>query len=1435
MAKSVINNRPWGSFVVAETALVADFQYNNVTGFATVTAPGINAFRGDMVRMADIEFICSDEYAGVTTTFFPDNTRPEGQYFEVKSRIDADTFTVDVGISTIAHVYDEGGNVYRYRQNIRNVDYQAQTGITSITSEQHGFKQGDIVELGDIRFDCPVFTPDYLVENFQYDKATGLSTVTTTLDNNIQVGDRIKLDSLQFQCDPYGNNRTITNFVYDNTTGLSTVVTAQAHGIALNPRTPVGVATAAYDNQTGILTVTTVSNINFEDKLGEGVQLSNLEFSCDSAGLPGSLLYPEENLVYKIVGITSARTFTTNVGVSTIAHTYVGGGNATKVDRSDVKFEGIKFDCPSYGNDIDITDFIYDNITGQSLITVDRAHGLTTGDDIKLANIKFQCNAYGNDYDVLGASYDNNTGIVTVTVDKQLKSIRVGDKIRLKDTQWDCEASGPEYNIVNVFFDVGTRQVVITVPSQPIGLNPGDDIKLAEMGYFVGSGATVAYPDGRDASYNIFNVTDVQPNSIISGYWDITTRFPNVTSPFTIFNNVGKLTTGITTNIYPENVGAEGGIYDVLRIRENNQFEINVGINSIVTTYLRNGQAFTGVTTNFFPGNAQNSPKGNIYEVLDVPTNNQVRINVGVSSIPHIYDEGGSMFVGITTNIFPDGTRGNFFPVIGVAGTNVLRVDAGISSIPHNYESGGEMFVGITTNIFPGNMQNSPRGNIFEVVAKDEMCPDRFEIRVGPSSITHKYQSGGTVTTGVTTNRFPDGTFGFRFPVTNVIDEDTFLVNVGTSTITHNYVDGGFARRYEMPVTNFVYDNVTGLSTVGVSSHRLNIGDIVKLRDIKFDCDPYGNEKGITAFTYDNLTGKATVTTADNHNLLVNDVVKLSGIQMDCDAYGNSIAVTGATYNRFTGEIEVSLASAHNLSISENVKLDGLEFSCPGGSGITTTFFPDGTAPSINIYKVTGLTNATTFTCNVGVSTIAHTYVSGGNAFVGITTNIFPGNAQNSPRGSFLKVTDTPSTNTFTVNVGTSTITHNYVRGGLVQIGITTDIFPDGTQGEYFVVENVFDTDTFQINAGLSSITHRYNSGGYASKQATYQSKFPQVIDSSVIRVSGDCVAVGDRVDQLAGIVTSIIDQGPSAAPGATRVDVKQAVYNNATGDLTVTTKDATSIALSNIVDVRDLLFKCSKTTSVTAASYNNETGLTRIVTASDHFLQEGDKVLLEGLEFSCPGGSLVYPSNPGTPITVTKRISKTSYEIQLTLQQKFTHYVKGGTSSTDPTTRVFPDTKVYRYQVTGVLSDDTFVINVGTSTIEHTYVSGGSVAPGQRYDVSNATYNKSTGELRVTTAEKHFLVANTGVNLEGLQFSCNSGGPNNAPGTLTYPDGVPANVTASTYDNVTGLLSVTTNKAHQLYRDAFVKLEGLEFLCTGGSLLFPRSKQKTPCPTGRR
>ena len=147
----------------------------------------------------------------------------------------------------------------------------------------------------------------------------------------------------------------------------------------------------------------------------------------------------------------------------------------------------------------------------------------------------------------------------------------------------------------------------------------------------------------------------------------------------------------------------------------------------------------------------------------------EVRINVGVSSSSTSMMKAVRLLVGITTNIFPDGTQGNLFPVVGIDSTNELRVNVGLSTIPHNYVSGGLVFTGITTNIFPSPDRSSPKGNIFEVIGKDEMCPDRFEINTGISSIPHVYVEGGTVTTGVTTDRFPDGTNGFEFEVQTVL------------------------------------------------------------------------------------------------------------------------------------------------------------------------------------------------------------------------------------------------------------------------------------------------------------------------------------------------------------------------------------------------------------------------------------------------------------------------------------------------------------------------------------------------------------------------------------------------------------------------------------------------------------------------------------------
>ena len=91
---------------------------------------------------------------------------------------------------------------------------------------------------------------------------------------------------------------------------------------------------------------------------------------------------------------------------------------------------------------------------------------------------------------------------------------------------------------------------------------------------------------------------------------------------------------------------------------------------------------------------------------------------------------------------------------------------------------------------------------------------------------------------------------------------------------------------------------------------------------------------------------------------------------------GPSVNVSDAVYDKKTGILTVTTASAHNLLLEDQVKLVGLEFTCSGGSGITTTIFPD----HDDSFAVVGIISATQFKTNVGPSTITHIYVSGGTA-----------------------------------------------------------------------------------------------------------------------------------------------------------------------------------------------------------------------------------------------------------------------------------------------------------------------------------------------------------------------------------------------------------------------------------------------------------------------
>ena len=95
------------------------------------------------------------------------------------------------------------------------------------------------------------------------------------------------------------------------------------------------------------------------------------------------------------------------------------------------------------------------------------------------------------------------------------------------------------------------------------------------------------------------------------------------------------------------------------------------------------------------------------------------------------------------------------------------------------------------------------------------------------------------------------------------------------------------------------------------------------------------------------------------------------------NTYRNPVAITTASYNKLTGILDIETATAHNLSGGDRVQLVGLHFTCPGGSGITTTIFPDHDR-SLDIVNINSTTE---LTVQVGASTITHSYVGFGSVF----------------------------------------------------------------------------------------------------------------------------------------------------------------------------------------------------------------------------------------------------------------------------------------------------------------------------------------------------------------------------------------------------------------------------------------------------------------------
>ena len=137
----------------------------------------------------------------------------------------------------------------------------------------------------------------------------------------------------------------------------------------------------------------------------------------------------------------------------------------------------------------------------------------------------------------------------------------------------------------------------------------------------------------------------------------------------------------------------------------------------------------------------------------------------------------------------------------------------------------------------------------------------------------------------------------------------------------------------------------------------------------------------------------------------------------------------------------------------------------------------------------------------------------------------------------------------------------------------------------------------------------------------------------------------------------------------------------------------------------------------ISAASYSNTTGLTTITTATPHGFNVGMGVTIKNLAFLCPSTgdppdipirtitNAVYDNVSGIA-TITTAVSNHRFSVGMGVSLAGL----GFTCPSGPGTLYYPSGKEgYVFKVENIPASNQFVVNVGPSTLPHTYVSGGT------------------------------------------------------------------------------------------------------------------------------
>jgi hypothetical protein len=186
-------------------------------------------------------------------------------------------------------------------------------------------------------------------------------------------------------------------------------------------------------------------------------------------------------------------------------------------------------------------------------------------------------------------------------------------------------------------------------------------------------------------------------------------------------------------------------------------------------------------------------------------------------------------------------------------------------------------------------------------------------------------------------------------------------------------------------------------------------------------------------------------------------------------------------------------------------------------------------------------------------------------------------------------------------------------------------------------------------------------------------------------------------------------------------VAISTASYSNTTGLTTITTSTPHGFTVGMGVTIKNLAFLCPSAGDppdipvrvITNAVYNNVTGITTITTSvGNHRFSVGMGVSLAGLGFTCPSGpaTLTYPSGrEGYVFRVDSVPASNQFTVNVGPSTLPHTYVSGSGGTATFMGYTFPSGNYgYVFEVQSVPNSTSFSVYTGISTLAHNYVAGG-------------------------------------------------------------------------------------------------------------------------------